>query len=150
TARGNTAKILVATRGEAASNGTPAERESESRAAAAIASAECGFLDLAGDCHLEYGTRLSIVLAREFRSFRPDIVLAPLTEENQHPDHASVGKSARDACRLARYGGLKDVQDLAPHRVGALYYYAITQSFSASPQVLVDVSSIGERWAQAV
>ena len=40
---------------------------------------------------------------------------------------AAVGKSVRDAARLARYGGLQDLEELPPHPITSLYYYAITQ-----------------------
>src|SRR5436309_3207019 len=107
-ARGHQVKILVASKGEAASSGTPEERAEEARGAAALIGAEIKFLDLGGDCHIEYHPQNSLRVAREVRLFRPDTVLAPDPGENQHPDHIAVGKIVRDAARLARYGGLEE------------------------------------------
>ena len=126
---GHEVRILVASRGEAASSGSPEEREAESREAARLMGATVGFVDLGGDCRIAYNPQASLSLAREMRMFRPQIVLAPLTEENQHPEHAAVGKAVRDGVRLARYGGLAELRDLEPHRVESLYFYCITQSF---------------------
>src|SRR4051812_5453172 len=78
--RGNQVKILVASKGEAASSGTPEERAAESRAAAAIIGAEIDFLDFGGDCHIEASTANKLAMARELRTFQPWIVLAPTLE----------------------------------------------------------------------
>jgi LmbE family N-acetylglucosaminyl deacetylase len=65
--------------------------------------------------------------------------------ENQHPDHARLGKLVRDAARLARYGGLKELRRQPPHAVERLFFYAVTSE--AEPPditpVLIDVSSPG-------
>jgi LmbE family N-acetylglucosaminyl deacetylase len=147
---GHEVRILVASRGEAASSGTPEQREAESREAAAILGAEVEFLDLGGDCHIQYNERSSLRFAREIRAFRPQIVLAPSLDANQHPDHVAVGKAVRDGARLARYGGLGELRDLAPHRIESLYFYCITQSFLSPPDVLVDVSSVVDSWREAM
>src|SRR6185369_9874114 len=98
-----------------------------------------------GDCHIEHKPANIMTLAREIRRFKPDVVLAPHLGENQHPDHAMVGKTVRDAARLARYGGLQDLEDLAPHPITSLYYYTITQVFvDPPPQLVIDVSAVRE------
>src|SRR5712691_6385387 len=55
--RGHQVRILVATRGEASSSGTPEQREREARAAADVIGASIEFLDvnsdLGGDCHIQ-------------------------------------------------------------------------------------------------
>ena len=53
-------------------------------------------------------------------------MLAPSLVENQHPDHARLGKLVRDATRLARYGGVHELKDLPPHTIGHLLYYAVS------------------------
>ncbi len=147
---GAAVKIWVLSLGEAGSNGTPEIREKESRKAAALIGAEVGFEDFAGDCHIEYTPANAIRVAREIRSFRPDIVLAPHISEDQHPDHAHVGKLARDASRLARYGGLADLAVQTPHTIQSLYYYSVTREFGARPDLIVDISSARELWEQAM
>ena len=74
--------------------------------------------------------------------------------ENQHPDHARVGRLVRDAARLARYGGLKELRASPAHSIGQLYYYAVTPEAEPADitPVLVDISEpdIVAAWAQAM
>src|SRR5882672_7746834 len=92
---GHTVKILVTSKGEAASAGTPEERAEEARSAARIIGAEIDFLDLGGDCNIAAIPTNAVPIARQIREFRPDVVLAPHPGENQHPDHSAVGKLTR-------------------------------------------------------
>src|SRR5262249_17233582 len=71
------------------------------------------------------------------RRARPAMVLAPSVVENQHPDHARLGKLVRDAARLARYGGLKPLRRWPPHSIEQLFYYAVTPE--AEPRDLAPV-----------
>jgi len=159
--RGHSVRIVVASKGEAASAGTPEGRAAEARAAAAVICGDSGadieFLDLGGDCHFAATPENGFLLAAEIRKFRPDVVLAPHAGENQHPDHSALGGIVRDACRLARYGGLKpstakqlDLVTLPAHQISSLYYYAITQVFIEPPQLVLDVSSAYEDWQRAM
>ena len=91
---GHEARILVTSKGEAASAGKPEERAQEARDAARIIGAAIQFLELGGDCHIEHNTANAMTLAREIRRVKPDVILAPHLGENQHPDHAAVGKSS--------------------------------------------------------
>ncbi|MGH9480879.1 MAG: PIG-L family deacetylase [Terriglobales bacterium] len=147
---GNAVKLLVLSRGEAASAGAPEQREQEARAAAALMQAEVEFLDFRGDCHLEITPGNALRLAAEIRRAQPQIVLAPSPDLNQHPDHAAVGKLTRDACRLARYGGLADLKALPPHAVAQLYFYDVTQHGLRAPDLVVDISGVTEAWQQVM
>ena len=147
---GHEVRILVTSKGEAASAGTPEERADEARAAAAIIGASIDFLDLGGDCHQAHTPANAIAIARVIREFRPDVILAPHTGENQHPDHTVVGKLVRDAARLARYGGLSELLGLPSHQIKSLYYYVITQVFIEPPQVVVDVTPVFADWQRAI
>jgi LmbE family N-acetylglucosaminyl deacetylase len=147
---GHEVRILVTSKGEAASSGTPEERAEEARKAASIIGAEIDFLDLGGDCNIACTPANAIVLAREIRHFRPQIVLAPHLGENQHPDHSAVGKLVRDAARLARYGGLSQLLPLPSHQIGSLYFYAITQVYVDPPQLVIDVTSVFTEWQAAI
>ena len=153
--RGNFVKLLVLSRGEASSHGTPESREAEARAAAAMIGtratpAEIEFLDFGGDCRIERTPAHAFAIARHIRKLQPSIVLAPHTGENQHPDHAVVGNLVRDACRFARYAGLEDLKDDPVHAVTALYYYTITQPLSAPPDVVIDISDVVTEWEAAM
>lgn len=147
---GHEARILVATRGEASTSGTPGEREAEARAAAATIGANIEFLDFGGDCHIESTASNRLRMAREIRKFRPNIVLAPSPDPNQHPDHPVIAGLVRDASRLARFGGLDELRDLQPHSIHHLYYYSITQTFGQKPDIVVDVSDVHQQWVAAM
>jgi LmbE family N-acetylglucosaminyl deacetylase len=148
--RGSLVKIWVLSKGEAGSHGTPEIRETEGRRAADLIGAAVEFADFGGDCHIEYTPANTIRVAREIRSFQPDIVLAPHISEDQHPDHARVGKLVRDAARLARYGGLQELHAQQPHAIANLYYYAVTREFGSRPDILIDISSARDLWEQAM
>ena len=143
TRAGRPAHLVVCSRGESATYGTPAERVVETEQAAALLGATVEFLELDGDAHLEVRAEHAIKLAGLLRRVRPGILLAPSLIENQHPDHARLGRLARDAARLARYGGVDELRDSPPHPIGQLFYYAVTPE--AEPPditpVLVDVSA---------
>src|ERR1017187_4649480 len=110
TRAGRIARFVVCSRGEAGSHGTPAQRVAEARKPSALLAATGAFLELDGDARLEVRAAHAIKLARILRRVRPGIVLAPSLVENQHPDHAKLGKIVRDAARLARYGGLPQMR----------------------------------------
>jgi N-acetylglucosamine malate deacetylase 1 len=142
TAAGRPAHFVVCSRGEAGTHGTPAERTAEAQRAAALLGASVEFLALDGDARLEARPAHAITLAGLLRRHRPALVLAPSLAENQHPDHARLGRLVRDATRLARYGGLADLRDQPPHAVAQLLYYALSPD--AEPRdlapILIDVS----------
>ncbi len=143
--KGNTVNMLILSRGEAGSAGTPAGREQESRRAAELMGASVDFLDFGGDCHLQYSPENAFRIAAEIRKLRPAIVLAPHPQENQHPDHAVAGKLVRDACRFARYGGLEELKPLPVHRVGGLFFYNITQHLQ-KPDIVIDIGDVVAVW----
>jgi LmbE family N-acetylglucosaminyl deacetylase len=154
TASGRRARLVVCSRGESATNGTPAVRTREARAAAKALGAGIEFLNLGGDAHFEINTRYVLALARLIRKHRPSLVLAPSTVENQHPDHAKLGRMVRDATRLARYGGVKELRKLPPYACGSLAFYAVTPD--AEPRdlgrIIVDVSdpSVVAAWTRSM
>ncbi len=143
TRHGRAAHLVVCSRGEAATHGSPAQRVAEAEKAAALLGATLEFIELDGDSHLEVRAAHAIRLAGVIRRVRPGIVLAPSLVENQHPDHARLGTLVRDATRLARYGGVAELRGSPPYETGLLFYYAVTPE--AEPDnvtpVLVDVSA---------
>jgi LmbE family N-acetylglucosaminyl deacetylase len=142
---GRTVHFVVCSRGEAGTNGTPAERTAEAENSAALLGATLEFIELDGDAHLEVRAAHSLALAGIIRRVRPGILLAPSLEQNQHPDHWRLGQLVRDAARLARYGGVKELQAHPVHAIGQLFFYAVSpeaEPAGAQP-VLVDVSAPG-------
>jgi N-acetylglucosamine malate deacetylase 1 len=139
---GRKANFVVCSQGEAGTNGTPKQRAAESEESAALLGATIEFVQLDGDSHLEIRAAHAIKLAEIIRRIRPSTVLAPSLVENQHPDHARLGKLVRDAARLARYGGLKELLEQHLHAIDQLFFYAITPE-GEPPDVmpiLIDVS----------
>jgi N-acetylglucosamine malate deacetylase 1 len=135
--------FVICSRGEAGSYGTPKQRITEAKKSAALLGATIEFLELDGDAHLEIRAMHAIKLAGIFRRIRPGVVLAPSLAENQHPDHWRLGKIVRDAARLARFGGLKELRRQKPHAIGQLFFYAVTpesEPRDISP-VLIDISA---------
>jgi bacillithiol biosynthesis deacetylase BshB1 len=153
--RGHEITILNLSGGESASNGTAEVRQKEAESAARILGAELMLLELDGDGRLEYRVQHALSLARVIRERRPEIVLAPAPDENQHPDHAKAGRIARDAARLARYAGLAELKAHASHAIDALYFYDVTgvwdtTASSAIGPLIVDVSPAFETWNAAM
>jgi LmbE family N-acetylglucosaminyl deacetylase len=148
--KGNQIKLLLLSRGEAGTSGTPDGREQEAREAAGLIGSAIDFLDLGGDCRLEYRPEYGIRIAAEIRKSQPAIVLAPHTGENQHPDHVVAGRLTRDACRLARYGGLEALKPLPVHRIANLYFYNITQHLGPRPDLVIDVTDVMTEWEAVI
>ena len=154
TCTGRTAHFVICSRGEAGTHGTPAQRVAEAKKSAAFLGATIEFIELGGDAHFEIRAAHAIKLASIIRRVRPGTVLAPSLVENQHPDHAKLGQIVRDACRLARYGGVKELRQASPHAIEQLFYYAVTseaEPVNVTP-VLIDVSApdILKAWTLAM
>ncbi len=147
--RGHVVKLLVLSRGEASSNGTPEIREAEAREAAKLIGASIEFLDFGGDCHIQATPANAFRIAAEIRQCKASIVLAPHPDENQHPDHSTVGKLVRDACRFARYRGLEELKSHEPHSIAALYFYPITVEPS-KPDIVIDITGVANDWTRAM
>jgi LmbE family N-acetylglucosaminyl deacetylase len=151
---GRRVHFVVCSRGESGTNGTPTQRTAEARKAARLLGASIEFLPLDGDGRLEIRNAHAVKIARIIRRIRPEAVLAPTTESNQHPDHWRLGTMVRDAIRLARFGGLSALRGSAPHVSGALLFYALSPGAEPSGQtpVLIDVSQpeVISRWRAAM
>ena len=134
--------FVVCSSGESGTNGTPKERIAEAKKAAGLLGATIEFVKLAADAHLEVSAAHTIRLAEIIRRTRPDIVIAPSPVENQHPDHACLGKLVRNAARLARFGGLEELRAQPSHAIKQLFFYAITPEAEPAniTPVLIDVS----------
>ena len=154
TRAGRAAHFVICSRGEAGTHGTPAQRVAEAKKSAALLGATVQFIELDGDAHLEVRAAHAIKLAGILRRVRPSIVLAPSLVENQHPDHPKLGQLVRDACRLARYGGVRELRKSSSHTIEKLFYYAVTaeaEPANVTP-VLIDVSSadVLKAWTSAM
>jgi bacillithiol biosynthesis deacetylase BshB1 len=147
---GSQVKIVIGSLGEAGTNGTPEGRKKEAISAAKLIGAEIEFINLGGDCHIENKPQNVIKIAEIIRKYQPNIVLAPSQTENQHPDHKMVSDMVRSACRMARYGGLKEIKKYLTHSIGALYYYPSSAEADKKPDIIIDVSDEYDMWGEAM
>lgn len=147
---GSQVKIVVCSLGEAGTNGTPEGRKAEAEASAKFMGAEIEFITLGGDSHMVNNPENAFKLAEIIRSYKPEVVLATSYFENQHPDHFVLSTLARSACRLARFGGLKELKKLPAHAVETLYFYPSSAGFEKKPDVIIDISSQYEKWEKAM
>ena len=126
----------------------------EAKESARILRSTVEFIQLDGDAHLETCVAHAVTLAGIIRRTKPAIVLAPTLAENQHPDHPRLGRLVRDAARLARYGGVKELRRWPAHAIGQLLFYAITPD--AEPRdispVMIDISGpdVMDTWTRAM
>jgi len=153
-AAGRAVHFVICSRGEAGTNGTPAGRTAEAKAAARILGATIEFIALDGDAQLEVKAAHALKLAAIIRRRRPGVVLAPTLEQNQHPDHYRLGQLVRDAARLARFGGLRPLKKSPAHAIGQLFFYAVSPDAEPAGQtpVLIDLSAPGviTTWTKAM
>lgn len=154
TRAGRKAHFVVCSKGEASTNGTAEQRAAEATEAARLLGATIEFIDFDGDAHLEIRTAHAIKLAEIIRRIGPSTLLAPTVVENQHSDHSRLGQLVRDAARLARYAGLKELKTQKAHAINQLFYYAITPEGEPKDitPILIDVSSpeIVSAWTAAM
>jgi N-acetylglucosamine malate deacetylase 1 len=154
TRSGRPEHCVVCSRGEAGTHGTPKQRVAEAKKSAELLGTALEFIELDGDSHLEVRAAHAIKLAGIIRRVRPGIVLAPSLVENQHPDHSRLGRLVRDACRLARYGGVKELRKSPAHAIEQLFFYAVTPEAEPSDitPVLIDVSEpdVLKAWTAAM
>jgi LmbE family N-acetylglucosaminyl deacetylase len=152
TRAGRPVHFVVCSRGEAGTNGTAAQRGREAKAAAKLLGATVECLELDGDARLELKSAHARKLAAVIRRIKPDVILAPTTEPNQHPDHWRLGQLVRDATRLARYGGLRELKSQPSHAVGQLFFYALSPGSVPVdiPPILIDISSVTGVWTKSM
>ncbi len=148
--KGSQIKYVVCSLGEAGSSGTALGRKKESQDAAKLVGADIEFLNMGGDCNIINSPKNGFKIAEIIRKFKPEIILAPLLTENQHPDHSAVARMTRDASRFARYGGLKELKKYPTHQIGALYYYRSAVDFESPPDIIIDVTGVHKKWVVAM
>lgn len=146
--RGAEISLCICSRGESGTNGSAEEREREARAAADLLGARIEFVEFGGDALIERSKKNALELAQQIRASKPDVLLRSVTSEDQHPDHVLVGQLAREAARLARYGGIAELRHLEPHSIMHQFEYAVTPGAEprSSTRLRVDISSQYEKW----
>lgn len=145
--RGRSVAIVDLTRGELATNGTPAERADEAEAAAeALGVPVRENLELPdGGLTVEDPDQLAAVV-EAMRHHRPAVALGPWVEA-RHPDHAAAGRLVERAVFLAGVARFRPELG-APHRPQRLVFYP--QRVEVVPSFVVDVSAVYEQKAAAI
>jgi bacillithiol biosynthesis deacetylase BshB1 len=146
---GASVAVCVLTHGEAGTFGTPEQRETEMRNAAARLGGEIEILDFQ-DARIFDSFESRVALARVIRKHRPTVIFAPYhanpashNDGAAHPDHIATGVIAKSAARYARFAGLKEVGG-EPWNVAHMVYYMVPSSLR--PSFLNDVSDYMEEW----
>ncbi len=146
-ARRGQAAIVDLTRGELATNGTPAIRADEAEAAAeALGVKVRENLELPdGGLTAEDPDQVAAVV-EALRHHRPALALAPWIEA-RHPDHAATGRLVERAAFLA---GVRNFRpDLGPpHRPRRVVFYP--QRVELRPSFVVDVTPVHRLKAAAI
>ena len=143
--------IIILTRGEMGTGGTPEGRELEIKAGADIMGASVlATLDL-GDTRLVDTPEHRTQLAQLYRTYRPRMVLAPYWtgghgQRTSHPDHLAAGALAMNAVGYAALKKLTSETEL--FRVQALHHYFLP--VEVPPTYVVDITPQYDRWMDAL
>ena len=149
--RGYKCGIVILTRGEMGTGGTPDIRAKEIEDAAGVLGADIlGTFDW-GDTRLEdsYDHRLEV--ARIIRAARPRIVLCPYPHvghgrRQSHPDHVASGIIPIKAVTLAALR--KAALPGEPHLVTRIFNYFLPPQ--VYPNFVVDITPHFDRWIEAL
>ena len=140
--------IVDCTRGELGTRGSVAIRKREAAAADRMLGTGTRLNLKLRDGHLRDDDTLREPLVHALRRFRPRIVLAPHWED-QHPDHATVGRAAEHAaylCGVPKYapGSARGVAhpERIPYRPELLLHY--NNRYGISADLVVDISGVFE------
>lgn len=148
TKAGRKVGIVDATRGEMGTRGTRADRDAEAARATELMGVSFRTNLELPDGRVQPTLEAREALARVIRETRPETLVAH-TVEDRHPDHAAVGRLAREAWFVA---GLKRLTELdggpAPHRPGRLLHFLSHVSFA--PTLVVDVDPVWEEKLEVV
>jgi bacillithiol biosynthesis deacetylase BshB1 len=143
--------VVILTRGEMGTGGTPDVRAREIQDAAAHMGADVlATLDM-GDTRLVDTPDNRMVVAELFRRYKPRLVLAPYWtgghgKRGGHPDHLAAGKIAINAVNYAALKKLPIEGD--PYHVRALYHYFLPAE--VMPTFVVDITHQFDRWMAAL
>jgi len=133
------AAILDLTSGDLGTRGTPATRQAEAMASAAILGVRRIILDLP-DARFDESEPNRLRVMAQIRALRPGVLILPAPED-RHPDHRRAFRLAREA---AYYAGLRNYPCPGePWRPPAVAW--VGGETPGAPDLVVDVSAVWER-----
>jgi bacillithiol biosynthesis deacetylase BshB1 len=140
--------VVDLTRGERASNGTPAEREAEAREASAVLGLQWREnLELPDTGIDPWSADQVQKVVGAIRRARPELLLIPWVEE-RHPDHAAAGMLLGRAAFFCRVEKFETIPPSARHAPQQVLSYAMRHRMV--PTFIVDTSAAAERKRQAI
>jgi len=147
--QGHRVGILDLTRGEMASRGTVAARESESASAAAVLRVAVRENLGLPDGGLTTSPELRRPVALAIRRLRPSVIVTTAPSPfGRHPDHRVCGDLVRDACFSA---GLRLYDaDSPPHRPRKVLHAITYREDNLRPTFVVDISDELESKLEAI
>jgi N-acetylglucosamine malate deacetylase 1 len=136
---GLAAAILDLTSGDLGTRGTPATRQAEAMAAAAILGVRRIILDLP-DARFEECEPDRLKVMSQIRALRPEVLILPAPED-RHPDHRRAFRLAQEA---AYYAGLRNYPCPGePWRPRAVAW--VGGETPGAPDLVVDVSAVWDQ-----
>jgi bacillithiol biosynthesis deacetylase BshB1 len=137
--KGLAAAILDLTSGDLGTRGTPATRQAEAMASAAILGVRRIILDLP-DARFDTSEPNRLKVMAQIRALRPGVLVLPAPED-RHPDHRRAFQLGREA---AYYSGLRNYPAPGePWRPSALAW--VGGEVPGVPDLVVDVSAVWEQ-----
>jgi len=149
--RGYRCGIVIMTRGEMGTGGTPEIRAREIKRAAEILGADVLDVFDWGDTRLEDTYEHRLALAEIIRRTRPKIILCPYPHvahgrRQSHPDHVASGVIVINGSNLA---SLKKADIPGePHRVDRIFHYFLPPG--VYPNFVVDITPHFDEWIAAL
>jgi N-acetylglucosamine malate deacetylase 1 len=144
--------LVVFSRGEMGTYGTPEIREQEMKNAAKFARCELEILDY-GDTKIMNDDTTRMHIAKIIRKYAPKTIFVPYhtnpyshRDGVAHFDHSTTGKIITEAARLAKFKTIK--MDYEAHLVQNIIYYMVPKY--VRPSFVVDISDVYDDWLMLI
>lgn len=150
--RGKKIGIIDLTQGELGTRGTVETRYSEAGKAAQIIGVSVRENLKMRDGFFRNDEAHQLQLISAIRTYRPEIVIGNIVDEDRHPDHGRAGQLIQDACFLS---GLRQIKTTGKNgeeqeKWRPKYVLHYIQDRFYEPDVIVDISDVWEEKLQSI